>query len=126
MWARPVAQEWAEMRRRSREGVEDAVAADRSGAKLAPGIAEALDRYTRIFFDALWENPARRKMWALRWRTQAQVQAIAAGLGWYAAAELTGQEILSAEDLGVTIRHAFLDEIAVMKNLSGNHAGTVA
>ena len=118
MWARPVAEEWAEMRRRSREGVTDAVAADRSGAKLAPGIAEALDRYTRIFFDALWGNPARRKLWGLRWRNQAQVQAIAADLGWYAAAELTGREILSAEDLGVTIRHAFLDEIATMKDLS--------
>ena len=106
------------MRRRSREGVTDAVAADRSGTKLAPGIAEALDRYTRIFFDALWGNPARRKLWGLRWRNQAQVQAIAADLGWYAAAELTGREILSAEDLGVTIRHAFLDEIATMKDLS--------
>ncbi len=123
MWARPVAQEWAEMRRRSGEGVRDVLAADRDGAKLAPGIAEAVDRYTRIFFSALWENPARRKMWALRWRTQAQVQAVAADLGWYAAAELTGQEILSAADLGVTIKHAFLDEIAVMKNLSGSHGG---
>jgi hypothetical protein len=112
MWARPVAEEWAEARRRSPEGVEAAVSADRDGTKLAPGVAETWDRFSRIFFSALWENPDRRRRWALRWRNQAAVRDVAEGLAWYAAAELGGHGILPAEDLAVTIRHAWLDEFA--------------
>ena len=112
MWARPVAEEWAEARRRSDEGVEAAVSTDRDGAKLAPGVAETWDRFSQIFFSALWENPDRRRRWALRWRNQAAVRDIAEGLGWYAAAELGGHGILPAEDLAVTVLHAWLDEFA--------------
>jgi hypothetical protein len=117
MWARPVAEEWAEARRRSADGIEAAVSADRDGAKLTPGIAETRDRFSRIFFSALWENPDRRRRWALRWRNQTAVRDVAEGLAWYAAAELQGNRILPPEDLAVTIRHAWLDEFATGQEL---------
>jgi len=117
MWARPVAEEWAEARRRSDAGVEAAVSTDWNGAKVAPGVAESRDRFSRIFFSVLWENPGLRRRWALRWRNQAAVQDVAEKLGSYAAAELGGYGIIPAQELAITIRYAWLDELATSQKL---------
>jgi hypothetical protein len=76
-WARPVAEEWAEQRQRSPDGVTQAVSADRARASLPVGVAERWGRFTRVFFALLWERAAVRKRWALRWRTEAAVRDVA-------------------------------------------------
>lgn len=110
VWARPVAEDWAERRRRSAEGVTAAVAASRSGIDLAPGIGDIWDRFTRAFTGALWNNPDRRRRWALRWRSKEAIGEVARDLGWYVAGDV-GQ-IIPTGDLAATIRHAVIDEFA--------------
>jgi hypothetical protein len=110
MWARPVAEEWAEQRQRSPAGVIEAVAADRDGASLPPGVAEIWSRFTRVFFSLLWERSESRKRWALRWRTEAAVRDVAEGLGWEVAASL--DRMIPADALAKTIELAFMDELA--------------
>jgi hypothetical protein len=111
-WARPVAEDWAERRRRSPEGVTAAVATARAAtAGTAPGIAEVWQRFTRAFFSALWDT-AQRKRWAVRWRTRAAVHDLAETLGWYVAADVQDGGLLPIGDLATTIQHAVLDELA--------------
>ncbi|GAA3832510.1 hypothetical protein GCM10022226_62170 [Sphaerisporangium flaviroseum] len=115
VWARPVAEEWVERRHRSPESLDQAVSAKAGSASLPIGVAELWTRFTGIFTSALWENPDRRKRWALRWRTQHAVGQIAEELGWDVAANLDA--IIPAEDLASTIRHAVLDEFATGQQL---------
>lgn len=110
-WARPVAEEWAEQRRRSREGLTGAVAADYDDVPLAPGQADLWKRFTETFFSELWERPPIRKRWALRWRTAAAVRDLAKTLGWDVAGDL--RSIVPVSDLAVTVRQAMLYEFAI-------------
>jgi hypothetical protein len=112
VWARPVAQEWAEARRRSPEGVRATVTTDQ---ELPEGVAEVWQRFTRRFFSLLWENPAQRKRWALRWRTEAAARDLAHELSWEIAASLDG--IIPLDALARTLRHAVLDEFATSQRL---------
>jgi hypothetical protein len=114
-WARPVAEEWAEQRHRSAEGLTDAVSADRDGNSLPVGTVEVWTRFSRIFYSHLWERPGWRKRWALRWRTEAAVRAVAEELSWDVAASLT--DLIPTYRLAITIRHAFLHEFATGKHL---------
>jgi hypothetical protein len=115
-WARPVAEEWAEARRRSPEGVEQAVSARRPGPSVPVGVVELWSRFTRIFFAQLWERPAYRKRWAMRWRTDHAVRDLAEGLGWEVAASLN--DIIPIDALAKTIEHALLDEFATEQERS--------
>lgn len=110
VWARPVAEEWAELRHRSSESLDQSVSAKVGAASLPIGVAELWKQFNRIFTSTLWENPERRKRWALRWRTQQAIEQVAEELGWDVAASLNA--IIPFEDLATTIRHAFLDEFA--------------
>lgn len=114
-WARPVAEEWAEQRHRSAEGLTDAVSADRDGNSLPVGTAEVWTRFSRIFYSHLWERPGWRKRWALRWRTKTAVRDVAEELSWDVAASLT--DLIPTYRLAITIRHAFLHEFATGKYL---------
>jgi hypothetical protein len=115
VWARPVAEEWTEQRQRSRDSVTQAVSADRAGASLPVGVADIWGRFTRAFFALLWERPAVRKRWALRWRTEAAVRDVAEGLGWEVAASL--DRIIPTDDLAKTIEIAVMDELATGQQL---------
>ena len=115
VWARPVAEEWAEQRERSPESAAAAIATDHRGVKVAPGIAEAWDRFSRIFSAALWDNPERRR--ALRWRNKDTAQEVAERLAWYVAADVQEGRIIPTDDLAVTIRLAILDEFATGQKL---------
>jgi hypothetical protein len=115
MWSVPVAEEWAEQRRRSDDGVTEAVSAGRA-EKMPPGTAEIQDQLGRSFFARLWENPATRKRWALRWRTEGAVREIAEGLSWDVAASL--DRIVPVDALASTIMHAFIDEFREGQELS--------
>jgi hypothetical protein len=110
VWARVVAQEWAEQRNRSPESVGRVLFTQRAGASNAAGITELWNRFTASFFSLLWDSPGRRKHWALRWRTETAVREIAEDLGWEVAASL--DRIIPTDPLAATIRHAVLDEIA--------------
>ncbi|GAA4210814.1 hypothetical protein GCM10022252_79120 [Streptosporangium oxazolinicum] len=110
-WARPVAEEWAEQRRRSRDGVDEAVSAARQGNSLPVGVAETWTRFSRNFFSLLWEHPTWRKRWALRWRTEASVQEIAEALSWEVAGDIS--KLVPVYDLATTIRQAMLHEFAI-------------
>jgi hypothetical protein len=124
VWARPVAEEWAEQRQRSPESLTKVMSTDQDGASVPVGIADVWSRFTRVFFSALWENPSRRKRWALRWRTQDDVREVARHLGWYVAAEVAeGKGIIPDRDLAFTIVHAVLDEFAIGKDLESETGG---
>jgi hypothetical protein len=114
-WARPVAEEWAEQRQRSAEGVAEAVSAGHP-EKFPPGITDISNRLTRSFFARLWESPAIRKRWALRWRTEAAVRDIAEGLSWDVAVSL--DRIIPVDALSATIVRAVIDELRYGQELS--------
>ncbi len=82
VWSRPVAEDWAEQRQRSAEGVTTAISVECAGASVPPGVAEVWTRFTRVFFSYLWERPAIRRRWALRWRTEKAAREVAESLGW--------------------------------------------
>jgi hypothetical protein len=108
MWARPVAEEWAEQRRRSSEGVEEAVSADHEGSTHPIGITETWKRFSRNFFSLLWDRQSLRKRWALRWRTETAVREIAETLSWEVAASIP--KLIGVWDLATTVRQALVYE----------------
>ncbi|MGE7439280.1 helix-turn-helix transcriptional regulator [Kitasatospora sp. NPDC001175] len=120
-WARPVAQDWAERRRRSADSVS-ALLAGRENSSLSTGAEGLRERFARIFFSYLWERPERRKRWALRHRTEDAVRQVADELGWSVAANL--DDIVPAHAMAVTIRHAILDELAYGQELDREIGGT--
>jgi hypothetical protein len=109
MWARPVAEEWAEQRRRSSEGVEETVAAAHEGATNPIGITETWKRFSRTFFSLLWDRQSFRKRWALRWRTETAVREIAEGLSWEVAASIP--KLVGVGDLASTLQRALIYEL---------------
>jgi hypothetical protein len=110
LWARPVAEEWAERRRRSWGGIVEAMSVDRRGSSLPVGVADLWRWFTRVFVMDLWEHPARRKRWALRWRSAGAVRDVAEELGWSVAASI--DRIFPTDDLAVTVRYAVLAVMA--------------
>jgi hypothetical protein len=113
-WSRAVAEDWAEARRRSAEGVREAMSAgDRHN--LSPGAADVRDRFAADFLGTLWERPDVRKRWVLRSRNEASVREVADSLAWSVAASL--DRILPTNILGPTVRHAILDDFAYMISL---------
>jgi hypothetical protein len=109
MWSRPVAEDWAETRRRSRDGVARTMA-DRDHDNLSVGVARLWDYFTTAFAIDLWDRDGNRKRFALRWRTKAAVREVAHDVAWTAAASLN--RIVPLGDLGMTIRAAVLFEFA--------------
>lgn len=114
-WSRPVAEAWVERRHRSPESVAEALA-DRTGDQnLNIGQAQVKKRFAKSFFSYLWENPTRRKLWALRHRNEDTVRQTADALAWQVSRNL--DKIVPFEALGFTIRHALLDELAYSQQL---------
>lgn len=124
VWARPVAQEWAEARQRSPEGIRAAVATNQDTTSLPEGVAEVWQRFTRRFFSLLWESPAQRRRWALRWRNEAAARDLAQELGWEIAASLDG--LIPFGDLARTLHHAVLDEFVINQELTHDPDPAVA
>ncbi|MFJ2218394.1 hypothetical protein ACIQVO_40035 [Streptomyces sp. NPDC101062] len=113
LWARPVAEDWAEERDRS---PESAAAKLGSGeGELSVGLADLRQRLARRFLGALWERPDRRRRWALRFRTESAVHEIADDLALSVATDTSS--IIDTHDLAATVCHAFLDELASGKEL---------
>ena len=105
MWSRPVAEDWAEERRRSHEGIAE-VLGDQEHPNLDRGVAELWQEFTRRFTSRLWDNMTWRKRFALRWRTKSAVEEIATDLAWNVAGDL--RRIVPITDLGHTVRDAVL------------------
>ncbi|MGW9241299.1 hypothetical protein ACWGRL_21660 [[Kitasatospora] papulosa] len=104
-WARAVAEDWAESRQRSYEGVGAAMSAgDRDS--LSPGAAEVRDRFVTDFQHTLFDRPDVRKRWVLRQRNKESVAEIAGELAWSVAVSL--ERIIPTEHLGRTVRAAVL------------------
>ncbi|GIF08898.1 helix-turn-helix transcriptional regulator [Actinoplanes siamensis] len=109
MWSRPVAEDWAESRRRSRDGVARTMA-DRDHENLSIGVVRLWEYFTNAFTFDLWDRDTNRKRFALRWRTKAAVRDVAHDVAWTAAASL--DRIVPPGDLSATIRAAVLFEFA--------------
>lgn len=114
LWSRPVAEDWAEQRRRSPEGAA-ATLASGDDDNLPVGASDLRQRLSRLFFNVLWERPDRRKRWALRHRTEPAVHEVAHELAYTVAANTNN--IIDISNLAATIRHAFLDEFATGREL---------
>lgn len=114
MWAKPVARDWVQARNRSSEGVTAALSSD--GAISRPiGIQQRHERFKRMFFSVLWDNPTHRKRWALRHRNTAAVDEVADHLAWSAAVDL--DRTISLSNLAITIRYAVLHELVTGRDL---------
>jgi hypothetical protein len=112
LWSRPVAQEFAEKRQRSPDGVDAVVSAPGGNGEQVPaGQARAAAALTRSFMAGLWDYRPVRSRWALRWRTRDHVQQVAADLAADAASYML-RNLIPDDALAITVRHAFLDEIA--------------
>jgi hypothetical protein len=112
MWSRPVAQDWAEKRQRSPEGVIAAVSTASGGRESVPvGEAETAAGLARSFFATLWEYRPFRSRWALRWRNANAVREVADILGGDTAGYML-DSLIPISDLATTIEHAVLDELA--------------
>jgi predicted DNA-binding transcriptional regulator AlpA len=120
MWSRPVAEEWAEQRRRSRDGIAETMA-DPDHTNLSVGVTELWKWFARVFTGTLWENPAMRKRFALRWRTEAAVRTVAHDMAWTVAGSLN--KIVPMDDLSETIRTAVLYELLDWKQTYGAQEG---
>ncbi|MFD7407771.1 hypothetical protein ACFV7R_35090 [Streptomyces sp. NPDC059866] len=114
LWARTVAQDWAEQRHRSPDSAA-ATLASGDDDNLPVGASELRQRLARLFFGVLWERPDRRKRWTLRHRNEAAVHEVADELAWSVAADT--EAIIDPHDLAATVRHAFLDELVTGKDL---------
>jgi hypothetical protein len=117
MWSRPVAEEWAEQRRRDPDALKQSVSviADsdihgQDGDGHPIGIANLWDRYTRNFMSQLWRDTATRKRWALRWRTEPAVHQVARDLAWDVAAGIT--RVVPVYDIALTVQMAILGDLA--------------
>ena len=115
--SRPVADDWAEQRRRSPERAAAAITSADDDS-LPAGASEIRRLFTRIFLRVLWERPDRRKRWALRHRTEPAVHEVADELAWTVA--VNTQNIVDPYDLAAVVRHAFLDEFAIGRELDGD------
>ena len=112
LWARPVAEEWAEQRQRDPDAVDAAVSLPGwYGDPVPVGQAELAATLTRSFLADLWDYRPFRGRWALRWRTKDHVREVAAALGHQAASYVL-RTLIPAEALSATLEHAFLDELA--------------
>jgi hypothetical protein len=117
LWSRPVAEEWAEQRRRSPDGVIAAVSGATSGERaVSPGQAELAAGLARSFFASLWEYRPFRGRWSLRWRNDRAVREVADALGSDAADYMLNR-LLPAGELSTTIEHAVLDELSYGQQL---------
>jgi hypothetical protein len=108
MWSRPVAEDWAELRRSFE--MQAPLAVQVMGGDMAPGAAEMYHQFTRTFFSRLWTS-SWRKRWALRWRTKEAVQEVAQGLAWEVAAST--KRIVPMPQLADAVTHAVLDELTI-------------
>ncbi|MFE1190081.1 helix-turn-helix transcriptional regulator [[Kitasatospora] papulosa] len=106
LWARPVAEEWAEQRNAAAQGP---VNSPLDTAGLSPGAADAQHAFARVFFDQLWQRPEIRKRWSTRHRTEDEVRQVADELGRTVAARL--DDIFPANALAGTLTRALLDAL---------------
>ncbi|MET9725493.1 hypothetical protein [Streptomyces zaomyceticus] len=108
-WARAVADDWAEARQRSYEGVRATMSAgDRD--QLSRGAAEVRDHFADDFQNTLWGRPDVRKRWILRARNENSVREIADALAWNVASSL--DRILPTNVIGHTVESAVLHDFA--------------
>ncbi|MEV4249314.1 hypothetical protein AB0J63_38605 [Streptosporangium canum] len=123
VWSRPVAHEWVEQRRRSPESVEEALSATRieGWSALPIGAVDIWKRFAQEFLAALWEDPDRRKYWALRWRNKAVIEQVSEELGWRVAVSL--DRVIPFDDLATTVRHAMLDEFTTEQKRGSDSLG---
>lgn len=110
MWARPVAEEWAEQRQCSPVGVIKAVAADRDGASLPPGVAEIWSRFTRVFFPCYGSDL--RHASAGHCAGVPRQPSATSPKGSAGRSPPAWDRILPTDDLAKTIELAFMDELA--------------
>lgn len=130
MWSRPVAENWAEHRRRP---AADRWPSHRDRPPLPADAEQIRRRLDPVLFAALWDDPERRARWALRCRTRQAVSDVAADLAYLAAGRL--EQTCPVQALAeVLIQAAFADLAAgaagsssvgqVLDWLTRNHAPT--
>ncbi|WP_329020489.1 hypothetical protein [Streptomyces sp. NBC_01601] len=131
MWSRPVAQDWAEQRRRP---TADPWAAPRGKDGLPTGAEQIRDRLDPLFYAALHDDPARRARWALRYRSADAVHDVAGELARLAATELLdhipgqalAEVLVQAALTNAGTRPAALETVLRWLSLHDRHAAELA
>jgi hypothetical protein len=122
LWARPVAEEWAEKRRDSADGTAEALMTQVEGSAMSPGRAETWNWFTRLFFSRLWEDTRMRQRWALRWRTKDKVRRVSRELGWDAAVNMD-RFLPRTGDLALVLQQAVLYDLVEQGHLYRSFKG---
>ncbi|MFI1312832.1 hypothetical protein ACH4TS_22210 [Streptomyces albidoflavus] len=107
MWSRPVAENWAEHRRRP---AADRWPSHRDRPDLPPGADQIRRTLGPVLFAALWDDPERRARWALRHRTRQAVADVAADLAYLAADRL--EKTCPVQALADVLTQAALADLA--------------
>lgn len=107
-WSRPVVQDWIEQRRREPSNVVTVLSGD-SEDQLNPGLRKLSKRLSEATFDALWGDPASRRLWSRPHRNEQAVQAVADQVGWRAALHL--ESTVPFDALADAIEYAVLWEL---------------
>lgn len=111
LWARPVAEEWAEQRQRDPDAITASVSiTGRYGGPVPAGQAELATALARSFLADLWDWRPFRSRWALRWRTRDHVAEVADALA-HEAASYVVRDFLPIDALSLTLSHALLDDL---------------
>jgi hypothetical protein len=112
LWARPVAEEWAEQRQRDPRAVDAAVSVPgHYGDPVPAGQAQLASLLARSFLADMWDYRPFRGRWALRWRSKDHVREVADALG-HEAASYVVRTFIPADALSATLQHALLDDLA--------------
>lgn len=120
LWSRPVADEWAEARRRHPDVIGESVAVPGPDGCMVPvGEAELAAGLERSFHSALWDYRPVRSRWALRWRNPASVREVASSLAASTASYVL-HSLIPGQDLITTVAMAVLWEFAEWQRLNSS------
>ena len=120
LWSRPVADEWAEARRRHPDVIGESVAVPGPDGRMVPiGEAELAAGLERSFHSALWDYRPVRSRWALRWRNPASVREVASSLAASTASYVL-RSLIPGQDLITAVASAVLWEFAQWQRLNSS------
>lgn len=107
-WSRPVAQDWAESRRRDPNALASLLTGDQEDS-LSPGLRALWKQLADNFFMHWWHATSVRRRWARPHRNEPAVRAMAEHAGWIGA--LNFEQAVPFTDLAYIIEDVVIKEL---------------